>query len=66
MFACAECGARVTYVNGEYVRSCEHTGAILASMRAIATGTGGVSIPTRLKLFIRDLKRAISKYTSVQ
>lgn len=65
MFACAECGAEVKYSKGEYIRSCAHTGAITASMKAVATGTGGVSIPTRLKLFIRDLKRAISKYRCV-
>jgi len=65
MFACAECGAKVNYRQEQYIRTCSHTGAITASMTAVATGTGGVSLSTRLKLFIRDLKRALSKYSRV-
>lgn len=65
MYSCAECGAEVKHKNGAFVRTCNHIGAINASMKAVATGTGGTRLRTKIDLFIRDLKRALSKYRAV-
>lgn len=65
MYSCAECGEPVGEWNGVFMRTCNHTGAINASMKAVATGTGGTRLRTKIDLFIRDLKRALSKYRAV-
>lgn len=42
-YACKECGAAATVLDGTITRSCEHTGTVLASMKATAYGEGGAS-----------------------
>lgn len=44
-YYCKECGAEVEYkpVEGVFVRKCDHTGTIIAGMKAVARGVGSVN-----------------------
>lgn len=42
-YSCKECGAPATLVDGAIVRTCSHTGTVIAAMSAHVTGTGGVA-----------------------
>jgi len=42
-YSCAICGAEARQVNGgDFVRTCEHDGAIRAEIRCECSGAGGI------------------------
>lgn len=41
---CKECGAPVTFENGVYIRSCQHTGTIVSSMNATVKGVCNMGV----------------------
>lgn len=43
-YFCKECGLAVIVRNGEIIRACKHTGTIIATMSAVATGDSEVSM----------------------
>jgi len=43
-YFCKECGRAVIVRNGETIRACKHTGAVVAGMSAHATSHGGIDI----------------------
>lgn len=42
-YECKECGSPVVLVDGQIVRSCKHTGTVIAVMEAHVTASGGVT-----------------------
>lgn len=42
-YQCKECGAEAVMVDGRIVRSCEHTGTVIAALEAHVTANGAVS-----------------------
>lgn len=65
LYYCAEClrGVRVTVRDGqepEIVRSCGHTGEIIAPRKAVCIGKGGASISTRAHIAWDRAKAAVT------
>jgi transposase-like protein len=48
-YFCKECGKSVVYKDGMPVRSCEHTGTIVAPMEAVARGVGQCDMAAKLR-----------------
>ena len=42
-YQCKECGAEAVMVDGQIVRSCQHTGTVIAVLEAHVTANGTVS-----------------------
>ena len=42
-YECKECGAPVMLMDGQIVRSCAHTGTVIATMEAHITASGTVA-----------------------
>jgi hypothetical protein len=42
-YYCKECGAPAVIEDGKIVRSCEHTGTVIADCQAVVSQDGGVS-----------------------
>lgn len=45
-YSCKACNAPATLVDGAIVRTCEHTGTVIAGMSAHVTANGGVAEST--------------------
>lgn len=43
-YKCKECGSPVVLVDGKIVRSCYHTGTVIAECEAHVTANGGVAV----------------------
>ena len=39
---CKDCGTPAAVVDGKVVRSCDHTGPVVAHLEAVARGAGGM------------------------
>lgn len=59
-YACKACGAPAAVSDdGAIARSCSHTGAVIASMSAVAYGRGGMREATPILAFFRALGRRL-------